>query len=429
MDAFFERVMFPITDLAGRVIGFGGRILSGEGAKYKNTAETPLFVKRHVLFGLDQAKEAMRARNQAILVEGYMDVIMPHQAGIRNVVAPLGTALTDEQARIIRQQAQQVIVAFDMDTRRSDGHPARPAEAVRQRLRRPGARAPGGEGPGRVHPHPWRGCVRRTNRTGCSADRVPAQSGASATGRPTPEEMAKAVESVAQVLADVRNEVLREAYVDQVADRLAGDNPLAKPDLKLAIDRQMNRLLRRGFQHNLPDSRNNRRGPGEPASPGPTSIARPMRRSRRRRGRGGLSGRSCICCWNTLDCSASSSRPWERRPSRIPTTSRSTLRGGVFWREGDPLTGGDVIARLLDRLSDPEARRVLTEMAAKPMLTTDPEKEAADCIEKITKHRDSRRLEDLENQIKAAASAKQRVDPAIWNEYMALVRKLKSSRS
>src|SRR5690606_11426587 len=116
MDAFYERVMFPITDLAGRVIGFGGRILSGEGAKYKNTAETPLFVKRHVLFGLDQAKEAMRARNQAILVEGYMDVIMPHQAGIKNVVAPLGTALTDEQSRVIRQQAQQVIVAFDMDT-------------------------------------------------------------------------------------------------------------------------------------------------------------------------------------------------------------------------------------------------------------------------------------------------------------------------
>jgi len=103
------------------------------------------------------------------------------------------------------------------------------------------------------------------------------------------------------------------------------------------------------------------------------------------------------------------------------------------WRmllaEGDPLAGGDVIARLLDRLPDPEARRVLSEMAAEPMPTADPEKEAAHCIEKITKHRDSRRIADLENQIRAAESTKQKVDPAILKEYMALVRKYKTSRS
>jgi len=97
--------------------------------------------------------------------------------------------------------------------------------------------------------------------------------------------------------------------------------------------------------------------------------------------------------------------------------------------EGDPLAGGDVIARLLDRLPDPEARRVLSEMAAERMPTADPEKEAAHCIEKITKHRDSRRIADLENQIRAAESTKQKVDPAILKEYMALVRKYKTSRS
>lgn len=429
MDAFFDRVMFPITDLAGRVIGFGGRILSGEGAKYKNTAETPLFVKRHVLFGLDQAKEAMRARNQAILVEGYMDVIMPHQAGIRNVVAPLGTALTDEQARIIRQQAQQVIVAFDMDT-------AGQMATLRglQKLYDSGCdvrvlELPDGKDPDEfIRTHGGAAFVERIEQA------VPLiefrlNLVLPRTGRPSPEEMAKAVESVAQVLADVRNEVLREAYVDQVADRLAGDNPLAKPDLKLAIDRQMNRLLRRGFQHNLPDSRNNRRGPGEPASPGPPRHRSPHAPVTPEEG----ARRAERALLYLLLEHPGLLRLVEPALGEAPFSDPHHQQVYAAWRrllaEGDPLTGGDAIARLLDRLSDPEARRVLTELAAKPMLTTDPEKEAADCIEKITKHRDSRRLEDLENQIKAAASAKQRVDPAIWNEYMALVRKLKSSRS
>ncbi|MBY6277737.1 DNA primase [Symbiobacterium thermophilum] len=429
MDVFFERVMFPIADLSGRVIGFGGRILGGEGAKYKNTAETPLFVKRHVLFGLDQAKEAMRARNQAILVEGYMDVLMPHQAGIQNVVAPLGTALTDEQVRIIRQQAQQVIVAFDMDT-------AGQLATLRglQKLYDSGCdvrvlQLPDGKDPDEfIRTHGAPAFVERIEQA-LPLIEFRLSLALPATRRPTPEEMAKAVESVAQVLADVRNEVVREAYVDQVADRLAGDNPLAKPDLKLAIDRQMNRLLRWGFQHNLPDSRNNRRGPGAPASPGPTrprpdqapvTQAEGARRAER------------VLLYLLLEHPGllrTVEAELGEEPFSDPHHRQIYRAGRALLAEADPLAGGGVIARLFDRLSDPEARQVLTEMAVKPMLTSDPEKEAADCIEKIRKHRDSRRLEDLENQIKAAAAASRRVDPAIWNEYMALVRKLKSTRS
>lgn len=107
---------------------------------------------------------------------------------------------------------------------------------------------------------------------------------------------------------------------------------------------------------------------------------------------------------------------------QIYDAARPLLRGA------EPFAGR-LITCLLDRLSDPEVKSLLTEMAAKPVLTTDPEKEAADCIEKIRKHRDSRRLEDLENQIRAAGSSKQKVDPVIWNEYVALVRKYKLSRS
>ncbi len=428
-DVFYERVMFPITDLSGRVIGFGGRILSGDGAKYKNTAETPLFVKRHVLFGLDQAKEEMRARNQAILVEGYMDVITPHQAGIRNVVAPLGTALTDEQCRIIRQQAQQVIVAFDMDT-------AGQLATLRglQKLYDSGCdvrvlQLPEGKDPDEfIRTHGAPAFVERIEQA------VPLiefrlSRALPSHRRPTPEEMAKAVEAVAQVLVDVRNEVVREAYVDQVAERLAGDDPLLKPDLKRAIDRQLNRLLRRGFQHNLPDFRNNNRGPGLPASPGPTrprpvdvpvTMAELAHRSERILLRLMLEHPGLL---RLVEAELGED------PFADPCHRQIYAAGRALLAEADPLAGGSVIARLFDRLPDPEVRRVLSELAAEPMLTTDPEKEAADCIEKIRKHRDSRRLEELENQIRVAAAAKQRVDPAIWNEYVALARKLKSSRS
>jgi len=428
MDAFFERVMFPITDLSGRVIGFGGRILSGDGAKYKNTAETPLFSKRHVLFGLDQAKEAMRARNQAILVEGYMDVIMPHQAGFQNVVAPLGTALTDEQSRVLRQQAQQVIVAFDMDT-------AGQMATLRglQKLYDTGCdvrvlRIPDGKDPDefiRTHgPQAFAAAIEQAvPLIEFRIDLVLPRSGQS-----TPEAKAKAVESVAQVLADVKDEVLREAYVDQVAERLAGDNPLAKPDLKLAIDRQMNRLLRRGFQHNLPDTRNNRRGPGEPVTPGP--YRRPAAQAPVTPEEGVRRAERALLylllenpgLMGLVEAELGAEPFADPRHQEIYVAARQL----VFGAEARP---GGLVTRLLDELPDPEAKSLLTEMAAKPMLTTDPEKEAADCIEKISKHRDSRRKEDLENLIRAAASTNQRVDPAIWNEYVALARKLKSSRS
>ena len=116
-DRFRERVMFPIRDERGRVIAFGGRLNSPEAKaqKYMNSPDTPLFHKSKVLYGLDLAKNAIRAQDSAILVEGYMDVIACHQYGISNVVAPLGTAFTAEQAKLIMRHSYQVYVSFDGD--------------------------------------------------------------------------------------------------------------------------------------------------------------------------------------------------------------------------------------------------------------------------------------------------------------------------
>ena len=112
-DRFRNRVMFPIIDLRGNVVAFGGRALDDKGAKYLNSSDTPVFKKSKNLFALNFAKTS--SHPGLILAEGYMDVIAIHQAGFDNAIATLGTALTEEQARLISQYTDRVILAYDSD--------------------------------------------------------------------------------------------------------------------------------------------------------------------------------------------------------------------------------------------------------------------------------------------------------------------------
>ncbi len=107
--------MFPIGDLSGRVIGFGGRILGDEIPKYLNSSDTPLFSKGKTLYALDRAREAATRAKALILVEGYFDAVALHQAGLRHVAATLGTALTPEHVQMIRRFVNQVVLLFDPD--------------------------------------------------------------------------------------------------------------------------------------------------------------------------------------------------------------------------------------------------------------------------------------------------------------------------
>lgn len=113
VSRFFNRVMYPIIDLRGNVIAFGGRIMSDQKPKYLNTSDTPVFSKSTQLFALNMAKNINT--RQLILTEGYMDVIALHQAGFKNAVATLGTALTPQQADLIRRYADEVIICYDSD--------------------------------------------------------------------------------------------------------------------------------------------------------------------------------------------------------------------------------------------------------------------------------------------------------------------------
>ena len=114
-DRFRDRIMFPIRDARGRVIGFGGRVLDGGEPKYLNSPETPVFVKGHELYGLFEARQAIRERGHVIVVEGYMDVVALAQLGIGNVVATLGTACTAEHVAKLMRFTDAIIFSFDGD--------------------------------------------------------------------------------------------------------------------------------------------------------------------------------------------------------------------------------------------------------------------------------------------------------------------------
>jgi DNA primase len=114
-DKFVSRLMFTITDVTGRVIGFGGRTLDDSGAKYMNSPTTVLFDKSNCVYGLEQARHEIVSTGTAVVVEGYTDVIMAHQFGCTNVVATLGTSFTTGHARVLRRYAKRVVLIFDSD--------------------------------------------------------------------------------------------------------------------------------------------------------------------------------------------------------------------------------------------------------------------------------------------------------------------------
>lgn len=116
-DFFQDRIIIPITDLAGKVIAFGGRALDNrsEVPKYINSPDTPIFKKGNTVFGLYQAKQHIREKGYAIIMEGYIDVILSHQYGFKNSIAPLGTALTNEQLNKIKRFTNKLLLLFDGD--------------------------------------------------------------------------------------------------------------------------------------------------------------------------------------------------------------------------------------------------------------------------------------------------------------------------
>lgn len=151
-DRFRNRLMFPIRDLRGRFVGLGARALDDSLPKYLNTSQTMVFDKGGILYALERAQDGIRREGCAVLVEGYMDVIAAHQHGFDNVVATMGTSLTERQVRLLKRQSSTIVLALDADAAGSEAA-LRGHEVVQEALRQ-------GEESQPVPVVTWRGLVR-----------------------------------------------------------------------------------------------------------------------------------------------------------------------------------------------------------------------------------------------------------------------------
>ena len=146
-DKFRNRLMFPIIDTTGRVIGFGGRTLGDDPAKYMNSPTTELFDKSNCLYGLNQARHEIVSSSTAVVVEGYTDVIMAHQFGCKTVVATLGTSFTQGHARLLRRFAKKIVLIFDSDVAGSEAANRALEVCLRQKIDIKIASVPQGKDP------------------------------------------------------------------------------------------------------------------------------------------------------------------------------------------------------------------------------------------------------------------------------------------
>ncbi len=137
-DRFRNRITIPIRDGRGKLCGFGARIVDpNDVPKFLNSPQSPIFDKGHLLYGLDRAGRAIRAQEEAVIVEGYLDVMTAHQAGFLNVVSPMGTALTEAQLRMLKRQARRIVLALDADSA-GDAAALRGLDVARESLDREG---------------------------------------------------------------------------------------------------------------------------------------------------------------------------------------------------------------------------------------------------------------------------------------------------
>ena len=233
-DRFRGRVMFPITDSQDRVIAFGGRVMGEGEPKYLNSPETAVYTKGRNLYGLALSKSEIRNLGFAILVEGYLDCIIPYQAGIVNVVASLGTALTDSQVRLLRRYMDQpqIVVSFDPDSAGQTATMRSIETLLLEGFKVNVLRVPGDEDPDafvRAHGATEFRALLKTSQPYIEyiIDRSIA---AHDTTRPAGK--VAAINDILPHLARMRDKVARADHADQLADRLKIDSRTVREELR-----------------------------------------------------------------------------------------------------------------------------------------------------------------------------------------------------
>ena len=220
-DMFRDRLQFPIANQDGRVVAFSGRDLSGadDAPKYVNSPESRLYSKGRLLFGIHQAREALRKERVAVVVEGNVDVVAMHQAGLAMTVAPLGTSLTQQQVQLLKRVSDDVVLLYDGDTAGIRAAFKALRMCLQAELHPRVALLPTGEDPDSfVRAHGVDAARRLVDEAPRGLDLLIDRALAKAGG--SPADRARAAERVVQVLADVQSSVERELYAQRLAERV-----------------------------------------------------------------------------------------------------------------------------------------------------------------------------------------------------------------
>ncbi|HTP14044.1 MAG TPA: DNA primase [Bacteroidota bacterium] len=263
-DYFRGRAMFPIFSTTGRVIGFGARKIRDDDAvagKYINSPETSVYNKSRVLYGLFHAKEAIRTEESALMVEGYADLISLYQAGIRNVVASSGTALTEEQLQLLARYSKTLILVYDADAAGSDATMRGVDLALEQDFDVKVVRLPEGEDPdtfvGKFGAKEFRKAVGES----ISFLDFKARKYFTAGAISTPEGKAEAVRSIVQSIAKMKDELKRSFYVKELSARY----DIYESVLYRELERWLGQENRTRTRERLPEARETTSTAGAPA--------------------------------------------------------------------------------------------------------------------------------------------------------------------
>jgi DNA primase len=241
-DRFRNRLIFPICDAQGRVVAFGGRILGEGEPKYLNSPETVLYTKGQHLYGLNQSRDAIRRRDFVILVEGYLDFLIPYQAGVKNLVASLGTALTENQIRLLARYTRRIVVNFDPD---SAGVKA--TKRSLELLLAEGFRVNVLTLPDNLDPDEYiraqgsEGYLRLLKNSQPFLDYI-VEEAVRTNDQKKPSGKVETINAILPYLKLVKDRIERAEHFERIADRLKIDSKLIREEFKKAVDKRVDKV-------------------------------------------------------------------------------------------------------------------------------------------------------------------------------------------
>ncbi|MEW6399621.1 MAG: DNA primase [Bacillota bacterium] len=411
-DRFRHRLMFPIWDVHGQVIGFGGRALDDAEPKYLNSPESPVFQKGSTWYALHLARETIRREQQAVVVEGYMDVIAAHQAGFASVVASMGTAFTREQARSLQGYCPAVVICYDAD---AAGQSAtwRSLEILRDLgMRVYVAALPEGHDPDSLIRREGREALARVLEQALPL--VQFRIEAASRQATTVEGKLQAVANIIPVLADLSSPVEREEYVREAARRLGVSEDALWQELR-AYGRQRRRHKGQGVRERIAEMNESGRSPALVKAE--EMLVRLM-----------LEDPGKVERVQVRISAEEFRHPVWRE---LATAAMEVAAGAV--PPGTPAAGvapaPEVFAAgLAAGLQSEQALSALARIQVESFSCADPDRALEDCLALLEGERSRRRLEELGAQIREYDERKEPVPAAILEEYQELVRAVPGRR-